>query len=980
MRRGTRVEAGAVRFSYDGREFEGQPGDTAASALLASGVRYFGRSVKYRRLRGVLAAGPEEPNGLFTVGTRPAVVPNVPAPMLVLKEGHVLSSQNRWPTLALDFASLLQAGGGFFGAGFYYKTFIWPKWRTYEPLIRRLAGLGAAPGACELPPASVENLSCDVLIAGGGAAGLAAGRAAARAGARVVLCEREPVCGGELEFEGGSIEGQPALAWVTATVAELAERGARILHDTALVGGSGGQLVLHATPSSAAGGSTLYRVRPRSFVVATGAVERPIAFVDNDRPGVMLLGAAERYLARYGVRAGREAVLFANHDRVYAAAARLAAGGLRILAIVDTRADAARDSSGACSLRGELQKSGTECLLGHAVIATEGARQVRAVRIAPLGAGGAVGTAAERRIACDLLLQSGGWSPSVQALLQEGGAREYSAPLGAFLATAQPHWRLVAGAANGCFELGAVLAEGQAAGTQAARHAGYSMADMPPVAGRGDGAPQLVPFWRSPAPPRLEKRQFVDLQNDVTVADLRAAVVEGFTDIEHVKRYTTLGIGTEQGATSAVLGAALVAEIKGEVLDAVGISRQRAPFQPVALQSLAGLRIGPAFRIARRTPLHDWHAAHGGVLESSGLWMRPRYYRSNGEDAFSAAITEARRVRASGGIVDASTLGKIEIAGADAAAFLDAMYLTRAGTIKVGRSKYMVNLREDGMVLDDGLVLRLAEDRFFATTSSGHAEHMLSHFEHYRDTEWGGRAVTLTDVTDAWAVIAVAGPLSRLTLQTVLGPGWHDRLASLRHMDFVEGLFEARQMRVLRASFSGELAFEVHCRPYIAPALWQRLATAGLSPYGLEALDILRVEKGYLVSSELNGETTPHDLLMDGLVELGNHCLGRDLLDRPGLHASSRPRLVGIRAADGRSKFLAGAQLTTPDAPNRPAGYITSAVYSPALAEWIGLALLARRLAEGVQLVARDPLRGGDTPIRAVPHVHFDPDGERMRA
>ena len=292
----------------------------------------------------------------------------------------------------------------------------------------------------------------------------------------------------------------------------------------------------------------------------------------------------------------------------------------------------------------------------------------------------------------------------------------------------------------------------------------------------------------------------------------------------------------------------------------------------------------------------------------------------------------------------------------------------------------MVNLREDGMVLDDGLVLRLAEDRFFATTSSGHAEHMLSHFEHYRDTEWGGRAVTLTDVTDAWAVIAVAGPLSRLTLQSVLGPDWHDRLASLRHMDFVDGLFEERQLRVLRASFSGELAFEVHCRPHIAPALWQALVAAGLSPYGLEALDILRVEKGYLVSSELNGETTPHDLLMDGLVELGNPCLGRELLDRPGLHESSRPRLVGIRAADGRSKFLAGAQLTTPDAPNHSAGYITSAVYSPALGEWIGLALLARRLMEGARVVARDPLRGGDTPIRVVPHVHFDPHGERMRA
>jgi methylglutamate dehydrogenase subunit C len=978
VRRGTRLKVGAIRFSYDGRVYPGQSGDTAASALLANGVRHFGRSVKYRRLRGVLAAGPEEPNGLLTVGRRPAVIPNVPAPQLVLHDGHVLRSQNRWPTLSRDLLSILQAGGGFLGAGFYYKTFIWPTWRTYEPIIRRLAGLGEAPGACELPPVAVECLSCDVLVGGAGPAGLAAARAAARAGARVVLCEREPVCGGELEFEGGSIEGQEALPWVAATVAELAARGARLLTDTAVIGGSEGQLVLHAAPGGVAGASTLYRVRPRSFVNATGAIERPFAFVDNDRPGVMLLGAAERYLARYGVRAGDEAVLFANHDRVYSAASRLVAGGMRVRAIVDTRREVESAASGARSMRDQLERSGTECLVGHAVSATEGGRQVRAVRAVPLGRAGP-----ERRIACDVLLQSGGWSPTIQAGLQEGGTREYSAVLGAFIATAQPPWRIFAGAANGHLELGAVLADGQAAGEQAARHSGHAAQGGAAVAARGDDAPRLVPFWRSPAPPRLEKRQFVDLQNDVTVADLRTALAEGFRDIEHIKRYTTLGIGTEQGATSNVLGAAIVAELKGELPGTIGISRPRAPFQPVPLWSLAGLRVGSAFRIARRTPLHDWHAANGGVLESSGLWIRPRFYRSNGEDAFTAGIAEARRVRAAGGIVDGSTLGKIEIAGPEAASFLDAMYLTKASTIEIGRSKYMVNLREDGMVLDDGLVLRLAAHRFLATTGSGHADHMLSHFEHYRDTEWSGRAVTLTDVTEAWGVIAVAGPSSRAALQNVLGLHWHGRLNRLRHMDFAEGRFQGRALRLLRASFSGELAFEMHCRPAIAVALWQALVAAGLPPYGLEALDILRVEKGYLVSSELNGETTPHDLKMDGLVNLGNPCLGRELLDRPGLHEPARPRLIGIRARDGEAKFLAGAQLTTEDEPTRAVGHITSAVYSPTLGEWVGLALLARRLGEDARVMARDPLRAGNkpgVPIRIVSPVHFDPAGERMKA
>jgi sarcosine oxidase subunit alpha len=981
MRRGTRVSAGTIRFQFDGREYCGQPGDTAASALLANGVCHFGRSVKYRRLRGLLTAGPEEPNALFTSGRYPAVIPNVAAPQLILRDGLDLRSQNRWPTLGLDVASLLQAGGGFFGAGFYYKTFIWPRWRSYEPLIRRLAGLGAAPGACELAPPRVEHLSCDVLIAGAGAAGLAAARSAVRAGARVVLCEREPRCGGELEFEVGSIEGQPALAWVAATLAELAARGARVLTDTALVGGTGGQLVLHGEPGGLPGANTLYRVRPRAFIIAMGSIERPIAFVDNDRPGVMLVGAAERYLARYGVRVGREAVLFANHDRMYAAAARLVAGGIRVNALIDTRGDLSGMAGATAAQRDALERAGTRCLTAHAVVAVEGGRRIRAVRVTQLAGNGA-GVGAETRIDCDVLLHSGGWSPCVQAGLQEGGLREYAAALGAFLAAAQPPWRALAGAANGQLELAAALMDGHAAGSGAAQHAGHAVheREAAPV-GRGDETPRLEPFWRSPAAPRLEKRQFVDLQNDVTVADLRLALAEGFTDIEHVKRYTTLGIGTEQGATSAVLGAAILAEFKGEPPGAVGTFRARMPFAPVSLQSLAGLRVGCAWRIARRTPLDGWHAAHGGVLESSGSWMRPRYFRANGAEPFAAAVAEARRVRASGGIADGSTLGKIEVAGADAAAFLDSMYLTKASTIKVGRSKYMVNLREDGIVLDDGLVLRLAPERFLATTSSGHADHMLSHFEHYRDTDWSGRRVTLTDVTEAWAVIAVAGPRSRTTLENVLGAQWRGALANLGHMDFSAGQFQDHDLKVLRASFSGELAYELHCRPGIALALWEALIAGGLAPYGLDALDILRVEKGYLVSSELNGETTPHDLNMGALVALGNPCLGRDLLDRPGFHEPARPRLVGLRACDGRAKFLAGAQLTTPAAPTRPAGYVTSSVWSPALGEWIGLALVARQLGEDAPLMARDPLRSAaDTPVRIVPPVHFDPGGARMKS
>ncbi len=977
LRHGTRLSARPLSFSFDGRRYTGQVGDTAASALLANAVRLMGRSVKYRRARGLLSAGPEEPNALFTVGARPHVIPNVPASQLVLGEGMLLRSQNRWPALGFDLASLLQAGGGFFGAGFYYKTFIWPSWRTYESLIRRLAGLGEAPGACELPPVAIEHLGCDVLVAGAGPAGLAAARAAARAGARVVVCESEPVCGGELEFEPGTIEDQDSATWIAITLAELAVLGARVLTSTTVVTDNNGEFIAHAEPGGLPGRNTVYHIRPHAMIMAPGTVERPIAFCDNDRPGVMLLGAAERYLARYGAQVGRELVLFANHDRVYATAQRLIAGGMQVRAIVDTRA---ADALGADSaLRDSLAQAGVECLAGHAVIAAEGGRSVRAARIAPLTSTTA-GAGAERRIGCDTILVSGGWSPALHAGLHGGGARQFAAAIGAFVAGSQPDGRSYAGSANGRLDLAAVLEDGHAAGARAALLAGAKGLPGTAPQGLADAPPRLAPFARSPAPGLAEKRQFVDLQNDVTVADLRAALAEGFVDIEHVKRYTTLGIGTEQGRTSAALGAAIVAELKGETLATIGISRGRPPYHPVTMQSIAGFHVGAAVKVARRTPLHDWHAAHGGILEPMGLWMRPRYYRASGANPFDAAVAEARRVRVHGGIADGSTLGKLEVAGPDAAAFLDFMYLSKASTLKVGRSKYMVNLREDGCVLDDGLVLRLAHDRFIATTGSGHGTHMLSHFEHYRATDWGGRGVTVSDVTEAWAAIVVAGPQSRNLLGQMLGAAWLGRIAALAHMDFADGHFGGAKLRVLRASFSGELAFELHCRPAIAVPLWEALIGAGLAPYGLEALDILRVEKGYLVSSELNGQTTPLDLGMEGLVKLGNRCLGRELLDRPAFHEASRPRLVGLRAVDGRARFLAGAQLTAAAAPARPCGYITSSVFSPTLGEWLGLALLARdRATEGALLTACDPLRGSDTPVRVVSPVHFDPSSVRMK-
>lgn len=973
LRRGTRLSTERMTFRFDGREYTGQRGDSVASALWAAGVRLFNRSIKYRRPRAFLALGPEEPNALLTVGPAPACIPNVPAPQLLAAPGLDLRSQNRWPSLRHDLAAaLLGPGNGFWGAGFYYKTFMWPSWRTFEPLIRRLAGLGYAPAGSELPAVPVRHLVADVVIAGGGPAGLVAALGAARAGLRVVLVEREPVLGGELEFETASIDGEAARDWTQRTALSLDALGVVVLTGTALTAVSEGLAIAHQQPAGMPGGDTLYRVHAPHFVNAMGAIERGIAFVDNDRPGVMLLGAGERLLARYGVAPGRAVVLFGNHDRLYAAAERLRAAHIAVAAIVDTR------TSTTSPRRAQLVTAGVECLLGHTVTAAHGRPELRAVTIA-----GVDDPSRTRRLATDALLVSGGWSPSVYAGLQAGGRATYRGELAAFTAEEQPAWRLTCGAAAGQSDLAAVIADAQATGQTLAertRHAGPDIAALPVVLD-ADPPPALVPYFRSPARLADEKRQFVDLQNDVTVADLRQALAEGFLDIEHVKRYTTLGVGTEQGRTGGTLGAAIVAELRGLPPAEVGLSRSRGPFQPVPLQALVGHRTAGELRPARRTALHELHVAAGGELELMGGWLRPRYYVANGPSAAAACIVEAQRVRAAGGICDASTLGKIEIRGADAAAFVDRLYIGRPSSIRVGRSRYAVMLREDGMVLDDGLLLRLAPDHFLATTSSGHLAYVLAHLEFHRDTGWTGRQVALTDVTEAWSVIVVAGPTSRSVLPEVLGPSAAVAVDRLGHMDLLDTSWGGHRIRVLRASFSGELAYELHCQPAAAPMLWTRLAGSGLAPFGLEALDVLRVEKGYLTTSEITGQTTPGDLRMDRLVAVAPDAVGVALLDRPGFRDPERPILVGLSASDKTAIFYGGAQLTDGADSAHSVGYVTSSVFSPTLGRWVGLALVARRLAaEGTTLVARDPLRHGDTGVVVGPLTHVDPSNERMKA
>ncbi len=968
-RQGTRLAPGSLRFSFNGRALTARSGDTVASALLANDIRLVGRSVKTRRRRGILTAGPEEPNALVTVGSGREVIPNIPATQLIVTEGMQVRSQNTWPSPGFDVASVLQLGGGLFSAGFYYKTFFWPSWHAYEPLIRRLAGLGAAPRASNLPSPAVEHFACDTLIAGGGPAGLLAARTAARAGAHVVLCEREPFLGGELEFEPATLEGLPAGQWIGGMIGELRRLKVRLLTDTTVVSNDGDRYVAHSEPGGLPGRNSVYHIRARRFVVAMGAVERPMVFAANDLPGTLLLGAAERYLTRYGVRVGLNAVIGANHNRVYPAALRLSAAGMRIRMIVDSRGEASISDAATRDFREKLIRSGVECLTAHSIVAAKGRTEVRGAEIRAIA-----GSDPGRTVDCDCILTSGGWTPVLHAADQGGGQKSYSDSLGAFVPDNQPPDRVCIGAARGSFELAALCNE---VVRTFARDP--ESAEAVSVSG-GDPTPQWLPFWMPEAARSREKLEFVDFQNDVTVADLRVAVEEGYTDIEHAKRFTALGFGTDQGRLGGTTGAAILAHLQERPLREVGASRLRAPYQPVTMRSVAELRSGNRLRATRVTPLHDWHVEHGAVMESTGLWKRPRCYDPKGAGLAEAALKEAKRVREHGGIADASTLGKIEICGPDAASFLDYVYLTKASTIAVGRSRYAVNLREDGMVLDDGLILRLSSDRFRLTTSTSHAEHMLSHFEFWRATAWANAAVAITDVSEAWSVIAIAGPKSREALARSVDAESAMKVAALRHMEFASVTCRGIAMDILRATFSGELGFEIHCPPDAALSVWSGLIGDGWQPYGLDAMDTLRIEKGYLTHAEISGQVTPYDLGLHSQLARDGDFIGRELLSRPAFHEPDRPRLVGLRTRDKGARLNGGAQIVLASRRSESRGYVTSSAFSPALGEWVALGLVSRTIAEGQEVVASDPLRGTQTVVRVSPCVHFDPSGTRMRS
>ncbi|HMD73675.1 MAG TPA: sarcosine oxidase subunit alpha family protein [Steroidobacteraceae bacterium] len=985
-----------IRFSFDGRDYEGLAGDTLAAALLANGVHLVGRSFKYHRPRGILAAGTEEPNGVVTVIRDEArTTPNLRVTQVELYEGLRAVSQNRWPSLQRDVGRINDLLARFFPAGFYYKTFMWPKraWKAlYEPVIRRAAGLGEAPTLPDPDRYSQRYAHCDVLIVGAGPAGIAATGAAAEAGARVILCDEQNEFGGSLLSEPAAlIDGAVAPEWLRQSLAALATHPrVSLLSRTTAFGyfphnfiGLNERLTDHlAEPPPDAPRERLWQVRARAVVLATGAIERPLVFPGNDRPGIVLAGAARTYLNRYGVRVGSRAVVVTGDDAAYQAALDLQEAGVAIGAIADLRAD----PSG--RLPEAARAAGIRVLSAATVLGTVGGLRVEAIDLGQVDASGSAQFV--QRLDCDVVLMSGGYNPSVHLFSQSRGKLAWNESLKAFLPGESAECERSAGACRGIYALAEVLEDGATAGADAASGLKAPGGARPPrrfsVAGAVTNHDAYVGALPEGPSTALQKA-FVDWQHDVTTRDLALATREGFRSIEHVKRYTTTGMATDQGKTSNLNALAIVAKAVGVPIPQVGLTSFRMPYTPTSFGSFAGTSRGELFDPLRKTPIHAWAEARGAVFEPVGLWTRARYFPRGAEDMHAAVARECRAVREACGIFDASTLGKIEVVGSGAAEFLNRLYINSWTNLAVGRSRYGILLRDDGFVYDDGVVARTAPDRFHVTTTTGGAPRVLAMMEDYRQTEWTDLQVWLTSTTEQWAVIAVQGPKSRRVLETLV-EGIDIGGSALPHMSVARGQICGVPLLLFRVSFTGELGFEVNVPADYGRAVWEAIWAAGqahgMTAYGTETMHVLRAEKGYIiVGQDTDGTQTPDDAGLSWAIGKSKpDFVGKRSLQRASMHAPTRKQLVGLRTRDPKCVLEEGAQVAATAGQRPPMqllGHVTSSYFSEVLGHSIALAVVAggrARLGETLYI----PMPDGDIEIQVTAPVFYDPTGARLNA
>ncbi|MGR3513148.1 MAG: sarcosine oxidase subunit alpha family protein [Paracoccaceae bacterium] len=965
MSQSNRVEGGQIdrlntlKFQWNERWMSGHPGDTLASALLANGVKLVGRSFKYHRPRGIFSAGSEEPNALVQLRKGAAQEPNTRATTVELFDGLYATSQNHRGSLEWDLMAANDLLSPFLSAGFYYKTFMWPKafWeKLYEPVIRASAGLGRLSMKADPDVYDHGYLHCDLLVIGAGPTGLAAALAAGRAGARVILADEDFKPGGRLNAETYEVSDTPGDLWAANAVTELAAmENVRLMTRTTVYGaydhgiyGALERCTDHLATSNGKPRQVLWRIYTKRALLAAGAIERSIAFGNNDRPGIMLAGAVRAYVNRFGVAPGRHVAVFTNNEDGLRTATDLRAKGIDV-----TELDARK---------------------GDMIVDTKGRK---AVTSAVLSDG--------QKLAVDCIAVSGGWSPTVALTCHHRGRPTWRDDIAGFVPAGElPPGLTVAGAANGVMTLAACLADGHARGAEIAADLG--------AGGTSGGAPNasdepfdIKPFWHVA---QSKTRAWVDLQNDVTTKDVKQSHAEGFRSVEHLKRYTTLGMATDQGKTANILGLAIMAEASGKTIPETGTTIFRPPYNPVAIGAFAGRARGKDFRPYRLTPSHAWAKENGADFVETGMWLRAQWFKQPGEKGWRDTVDrEAAAVRKSVGICDVTTLGKIDVQGRDAAEFLNRIYSNPFLKVPVGKVRYGLMLREDGVAYDDGTTARLSENHFVMTTTTANAVTVFRNMEFARQCLWPDLDVHLISTTDGWAQFAVAGPNSRPLLQKVVD----DLDLSNESFPFMActecTVFGGTPARLFRISFSGELAYEVAVPARYGDSMMRGLMAAGEEfdaiPYGTEALGVLRIEKGHAAGNELNGQTTAQNLGMAGMVSKKKDAIGSKLSERPEMNREDDLRLVGFKPRDKKVLLTAGAHFLTPGDPEDMAhdqGWMTSVAYSPELGHSVGLGYLKRgseRMGETMR--AYSPVRNQDILVEVCSPHHIDPEGARQR-
>jgi len=967
----------SVSARFDGKALPGFTGDTLASALLASNKVLVGRSFKYHRPRGLVAAGIEEPNALFTIGEGATTEPNVAATMVEMADGLVARSQNAWPSPDFDLMAVNSLLSPLFQSGFYYKTFMGPtkgSWMFYEPFIRRAAGLGKATDLPDPDRYDMRFAFCDVLVVGSGPAGLAAALTAGRSGARVVLAEQDNAFGGSL-LSGNDAEQE---AWRLACVDELnGLANVEAFTRTTVQGLYDGNLAVlvenrSALPHDAKKGQprlVLTQLRARAIVMATGAIERPLVFSNNDRPGVMLASALRTYANRFAVAPEKRAVIVTNNDTAYAAALDLAAAGVAVT-VADHRSAVSPDILSRAGARG------IAIFPGSGIFDVEGSRGVNRVKLS--------GTHAVT-VECDAVGMAGGWSPVVHLSSHGGIKPKFDEAVAGFVPGGFASTHFGAGAMMGTFGLSAAIAEGSKAGASAASSAGFGKTR--PVYAPEHVTDRSYAIFASWSPPQGAKgKAFVDFQNDVTIKDVKIAHQEGYRSVEHLKRYTTLGMGTDQGKTSNINALALMAEYRGITIPEAGTTTFRPPYAPLTMGAIAGRTVGSHFRPVRRSPLHDWHVSNGATFIDAGLWKRAWFYAWAGPTPETAYVKEMELVRKGVGLADVSTLGKIDIQGPDAAEFLNRVYVNGFAKLPVGKVRYGVMLNDDGIVLDDGTTARISENQFYMTTTTAQAGEVMSWLEYLLQMQWRDLNVQVASLTDEWAGMAVSGPKSREALKLAF-PDVDLSDSALPYMGCKDFDFGGVTVRLLRMSFSGELAYEVHVAADYAISLWEHIlkaaAPTGIRPYGLEALASLRIEKGHVAGLELDHRNTLDDLGLGKMAGKDKDYVGKALRFREDCQSPERWSLVGLELMEPEKKLRGGAILfaSTDEIKGHGRGYITSVTWSTELNKFIALGLYKGGLRhEGEEIVAAFPLKNEQARLKIVSPHFIDKEGARLHA